>query len=241
MCVIFEQQNFFIFVLVYSEYYTIFVGELVKGTNHLYTLIGCYFIAKEKMNNAIKRISETSALKPLMVTEMQTARTKVKAKTKSAFECTFSFARMVKQSSDHFKTKECKAQLELIGITWTMKQFFDNLGEGEEGFGKEWCYRLIKAVKLEFKTIVVDNKEVKVNMLEKYLTTQSTFSIAEFIKFASDIQEEKEKEEFKLKLVFNDIKLSINSKDELTTDLTKAEIKSIMVLLQRKMDTMTEK
>ena len=190
------------------------------------------------MNNAIKRITETSALKPLMVTEMQTARTQVKAKTKSAFECTFSFARMVKQSADHFKTKECKAELTLINVNWTMKEFFDNLGEG---FGKEWCYRLIKAVKLEFKTIVVDNKEVKVNMLEKYLTTQSTFSIAEFIKFASDIQEEKEKEEFKLKLVFNDIKLSINSKDELTTDLTKAEIKSIMVLLQRKMDSMTEK
>ena len=193
---------------------------------------------KEIMNNAIKRITETSALKPLMITEMQTARTQVKAKTKSAFECTFKFARMVKQSAEHFKTKECKAELELIGITWTMKQFFDNLGDG---FGKEWCYRLIKAVKLEFKTIVVDNKEEKVNMLEKYLATQSTFSIAEFIKFASDIKEEKEKEEFKLKLVFNDIKLSINSKDELNTELTKAEIKSIMILLQRKMDTMTEK
>ena len=190
------------------------------------------------MNNAIKRISETSVLKPLMITEMQTARTQVKAKTKSAFECTFKFARLVKESADYFKTKQCKSDLNDISVTWTMKEFFDNLGEG---FGKEWCYRLIKAVKLEFKTIVVDGKEVKVNMLEKYLATQSNFSIAEFIKFASDIKEEKEKEEFKLKLVFNDVKLSINSKDELTTDLTKAEIKSIMVLLQRKMDTMTEK
>ena len=190
------------------------------------------------MNNAIKRITETSVLKPLMVTELLTARTQAKAKTKSAFECTFKFARMVKQSADHFKTKECKAHLNDISVTWTMKEFFDNLGEG---FGKEWCYRLIKAVKLEFKTIVVDGKEVKVNMLEKYLATEERFSINEFIKFASDIKEEKEKEEFKLKLVFNDIKLSINSKDELTTELTKAEIKSIMVLLQRKMDTMTEK
>jgi hypothetical protein len=190
------------------------------------------------MNNAIKRITETSVLKPLMVTELLTARKQVKAKTKSAFECTFEFARMVKQSADHFKTKECKKELELINVTWTMKEFFDNLGEG---FGKEWCYRLIKAVKLEFKTIVVDGKEVKVNMLKKYLATEERFSINEFIKFASDIKEEKEKEEFKLKLVFNDIKLSINSKDELITDLTKAEIKSIMVLLQRKMDTMTEK
>jgi hypothetical protein len=193
---------------------------------------------KEKMNNAIKRISETSVLKPLMVTELLTARKQVKAKTKGAFECTFDFARMVKESADYFKTKQCKADLNDISVTWTMKEFFDNLGEG---FGKEWCYRLIKAVKLEFKTSVVNGKEVKVNMLEKYLSTQSNFSIAEFIKFASDIKEEKEKEEFKLKLVFNDIKLSINSKDELTTDLTKAEIKSIMVLLQRKMDTMTEK
>ena len=139
------------------------------------------------MNNAIKRISETSVLKPLMITEMQTARTQVKAKTKSAFDCTFKFARMVKQSADYFKTKQCKADLNDISVTWTMKEFFDNLGEG---FGKEWCYRLIKAVKLEFKTIVVDNKEVQVNMLEKYLATESTFSIEKFIKLDifSDVQ-----------------------------------------------------
>ena len=188
--------------------------------------------------NAIKTISETSNLKQLKVTELQTAQTKTKAKSKSSFEYTFEFARLVKESADYFKTKECKENLAKINITWKLEDFFNNLGEG---FGKQWCYRLIKAVKLEFKTIKENGKDVKINMLEKYLNSEERFSIMEFVKFASDKKEEKEKEEFKLKLVFNDVKLSINSKDELNTELTKAEIKAIMILLQRKMDTMTEK
>ena len=190
------------------------------------------------MNTLLKKISETSNLKQLKITELQTARTKTKAKSKSSFEATFEFAKLVKESAEYFKTKECKANLEAIECSWKLEDFFNNLGDG---FGKQWCYRLIKAVKLEFKTIKKDGKDVKVNMIEKYLNSEERFSIAEFIKFASDIKEEKEKEEFKLKLVFNDIKLSINSKDELDTTLSKEEIKAIMILLQRKMDTMTEK
>jgi len=190
------------------------------------------------MNTLLKKISETSNLKQLKITELQTAQTKTKAKSKSSFEYTFEFARLVKESADYFKTKECKENLAKIDVIWKLEDFFNNLGER---FGKQWCYRLIKAVKLEFKTIKKDGKEINVNMLEKYLNSEERFSIMEFVKFASDIKEEKEKEEFKLKLVFNDVKLSINSKDELTTELTKEEIKSIMILLQRKMDTMTEK
>jgi hypothetical protein len=187
------------------------------------------------MSNTLNHIKQTSNLQQLLIAELQAGQVKTKAKSKSAFECTFKLARLVNQSTIYFKTKECKGNLEKIGVTWTMKEFFVNLGEG---FSKEWCYRLIKAVSLEFKA---DSEGNKTSMLDKYLLNSTTFSIADFIKFASDIKEEKEKEAFKLKLVFNDIKLSINSKDELATDLTKADIKLIMVLLQRKMDTMTEK
>lgn len=188
--------------------------------------------------NAIKTISETSNLKQLRVTELQMTQKQSKAKSKSSFEATFKFAKLVKESADYFKTKECKENLAKIDIVWKLEDFFNNLGEG---FGKQWCYRLIKAVKLEFKTIVKDGKEEKINMFEKYLNSEERFSIIEFIKFASDIKEEKQKEDFKLKLVFNDVKLSINSKDELNTTLSKDEIKSILILLQRKIDTMTEK
>lgn len=190
------------------------------------------------MNNLLETISKSSNLKQLKITELKTAQEKTKAKSKSSFEATFQFAKLVKESADYFKTKECKENLEKIGIVWKLEDFFNNLGEG---FGKQWCYRLIKAVKLEFKTIEKDGKEQKINMFEKYLNSENKYSIVEFIKFASDKKEEKEKEEFKLKLVFNDVKLSINSKDELNTELTKAEIKSIMILLQRKIDTMIEK
>jgi hypothetical protein len=80
-------------------------------------------------------------------------------------------------------------------------------------------------------------------MLDKYLNSEQTnYSIELFVKWAEDKpKDEKKKETFKLKLVFNDIKLSINSKDELDTTLSASEIKAIMVLLQRKIDTMTTK
>jgi len=173
-------------------------------------------------NLSIKRITETANLKELNVANLLTSAEKVKAKGKSVFEDTFEMARMIKKSADYFKTKECKTNLDAIGITWTMEEFFNELGDG---FGKSWCYKLIKAVKFEAK-------------LQDYLNSEERFSIAEFIKFAQGIKEDKPKTEFKLKLTFGESKLSIDDKDELKSELTSEQIKAVITLLTRKLSTM---
>lgn len=170
-------------------------------------------------NLSIKRITETANLKELNVANLLTSAKKVKAKGKSVFEDTFEMARMISKSADYFKTKECKMNLDAIGITWTMEDFFNELGDG---FGKSWCYKLIKAVKFDSK-------------LQDYLDSFERFSIAEFIKFAQGKQDDKVKTEFKLKLTFGDAKLSIDDKDEMVTTLTDEQIRKIITLLTRKL------
>ena len=185
------------------------------------------------MNNlTIKRISETANLKGLNVTKLLTSAKNVKAKSKSSFEYTFEFARLVKESAEYFKTKECKENLSNIGVDWKIEDFFNELGDG---FGKAWCYRLIKAVKLEFKTILKDNVEVKVSNLQAYLDSAERFSIAEFTKFAQGVKDDKVKTEFKLKLTFGDAKLSIDDKNEMVTTLTDEQIRKIITLLTLKL------
>jgi hypothetical protein len=186
-------------------------------------------------NLTIKRISETANLKGLNVTKLLASAKNVKAKSKSSFEYTFEFARLVTESANYFKSKECKENLSNIGVDWKIEDFFNELGEG---FGKAWCYRLIKAVKVEFKTIQKDGIDVKVSNLQSYLDSSERFSIAEFIKFAQGVQDDKVKTEFKLKLTFGEAKLSIDDKDELKTEMSSEQIKAIITLLTRKLSTM---
>jgi len=183
-------------------------------------------------NLTIKRISETANLKGLNVANLLTSAKNVKSKSKSSFEYTFEFARLVTESANYFKTKECKENLSNIGVDWKIEDFFNELGDG---FGKAWCYRLIKAVKLEFKTIQKEGVDVKVSNLQAYLDSSVRFSIAEFIKFAQGIQDEKVKTEFKLKLTFGEAKLSIDDKDEMITTLTDEQIRKIITMLTRKL------
>jgi hypothetical protein len=197
-------------------------------TKQFYLLLNL-FIMK---NLTIKRISETANLQGLNVTKLLASAKNVKAKSKSSFEYTFEFARLVSESANYFKTKECKENLSNIGVDWKMEDFFNELGDG---FGKAWCYRLIKAVKLEFKTIQKDGVDVKVSNLQAYLDSFERFSIAEFIKFAQGVKDEKPKVEFKLKLTFGESKLSIDDKDEMVTTLTDEQIRKIITLLTRKL------
>lgn len=174
------------------------------------------------MNNSnlsIERIKTTANLRELNIADLLTSAKKVKAKGKSVFEDTFEMARIINKSANYFKTKECKMNLDAIGITWTMEEFFNELGDG---FGKSWCYKLIKAVKFEAK-------------LQDYLNSAERFSIAEFIKFAQGIKEDKVKTEFKLKLTFGESKLSIDDKDELKTEMTDDQIRAVITLLTRKL------
>ena len=189
------------------------------------------------MNNlTIKRISETANLQGLNVTKLLASAKNVKAKSKSSFEFTFEFARLVNESANYFKTKECKDNLSAIGVDWKLEDFFNNLGSG---FTKQYCYRLIKAVKLEFKTIEKDGVEVQKSNLQAYLDSSVRFSIEEFTKFAKD-EPTKEKTENKLSLTFGKETLKVTDKDELITKMTRPQIEGLINLLNRKLSTMVE-
>jgi hypothetical protein len=142
---------------------------------------------------------------------------------KCGFETTMKLAKAVSESTEYFKTKECKQFFKVADVDWTMEQFFQYLGFME----RSWCYRLIKANKF------ADKQGDYLN------SVRDTYNLQDFLKFVTDTPT-KEKEEFKLKLTFGESKLSINDKDELTSTLTKAQIQAVIVLLKRKMDTMIE-
>jgi SNF2 family DNA or RNA helicase len=184
----------------------------------------------------LDRIIATANLKELNVAQLLKAETSNKAKSKSSFEVTFEFARLVSKSATYFKTKECKANLSAIGVEWKLEDFFNNLGAG---FTKQYCYRLIKAVKLEFKTIEKDGVEIQTSNLQAYLDSSVRFSIEEFTKFAKD-EPTKDKAENKLSLTFGKATLKVTDKDELITKMTRPQIEGLINLLNRKLSTMVE-
>lgn len=167
------------------------------------------------VNNARKGINAEaiSELKAIETTNL-----------KSGLETTFKLAKLVSDSADYFKTKECKQFFKVADVEWKMDDFFMFLGFEE----KSWCYRLIKANKF------ADKQGDYLN------SVRDTYNVQDFLKFATDAPT-KEKEEFKLKLTYGDGALSISEKDELIVKkLTKAQIQAVIVLLKRKMDTMIE-
>jgi hypothetical protein len=159
-----------------------------------------------------------------------------KKKSKSSFEDTFKLARLINDSAEYFKTKECKQIFASNGLTWKLEDFFNHLG-----FQKQWCYKLIKAVKLEFKVIQEDKKEaVKINVLENYLKLDlNGYSIIEFIKFANG-EPKKEAEKSILNISYGDIKVKINAKNELVSTTTEAELKAIITRLTAELDRMQD-
>jgi hypothetical protein len=192
-------------------------------------------ISKVLNNDVVKNGLNIEAIKTANEIGTRTA--------KSSVSSTFETARLLTASVEFFKSKVCKQVFRSHELDWTIEQYLKHIGFPS----KAWAYTLMKAVKLEFKTIqtIKGTKatETKVNMLDKYLSSEQTnYSIELFVKWAEDKpKDDKKKETFKLKLIFNDVKLSINSKDELDTTLSASEIKSIMVLLQRKIDAMAKK
>jgi len=159
-----------------------------------------------------------------------------KKKSKSSFEDTFKLARLINESAEYFKTKECKQIFASNGLAWKLEDFFNYLG-----FQKQWCYKLIKAVKLEFKVIQEDKKEaVKINVLENYLKLDlNGYSIIEFIKFANG-EPKKEAEKSILNISYGDIKVKINAKNELVSTTTEAELKAIIIRLTAELDRMKD-
>lgn len=151
-----------------------------------------------------------------------TATANVSKKSKSSVNTTFETAKLIKNSVDYFKSKECKQIFVANGLLWKLEDFFNHIG-----YGKQWVYKLLQAVKIG------DEK------FQQYLSLdQLTYSIDAFVLWAND-KPKAEKTEFKLKLTFGEAKLSIDEKDELKTELTSEQIKAVITLLTRKLSTMS--
>ena len=171
--------------------------------------------------NELKKIIATPSLKALNIEAINEKQTIGRGKLKSGFKDTFTNAKLIKASVDHFKTKECKHELELIGINWTIEQYMLNAFNLE----KSWCYKLFKALTFEAK-------------VEQYLSIEATnYSIALFLAFCND-KPKAETEKPILSLTYGEIKVKINAKNELTSENTKAELLAIITRLTAEMSKM---
>ena len=143
-------------------------------------------------------------------------------------------------ATEYFKSKECKQIRDTEGLTWKLEDFFKYAGFKS----KPWAYLLLKAVKLEFKTITNEKtgKETKVNVLEAYLNSEQdkSYSMEKFVLYATD-KPKAEKIENKLTLTFGDSKLSISDKNELTTKMKVDELKAVITLLLAQVEILNKK
>jgi hypothetical protein len=153
-----------------------------------------------------------------------TATANVSKKSKSSVNTTFETAKLIKDSVDYFKSKECKQIFVANGLLWKLEDFFNHIG-----YGKQWVYKLLQAVKIG------DEK------FQQYLSLdQLTYSIDAFVLWAND-KPKAEKVENKLTLTFGDSKLSISDKNELTTKMTADELKAIITLLIAQVEILSRK
>ena len=158
----------------------------------------------------------------------------------SSVNRTFQTARLLHSATEYFKSKECKQIRDTEGLTWKLEDFFKYAGFKS----KPWAYLLLKAVKLEFKTITNEKtgKQIKVNVLEAYLNSEQdkSYSMEKFVLYATD-KPKAEKIENKLTLTFGDSKLSISDKNELTTKMKVDELKAVITLLIAQVEILNKK
>ena len=153
---------------------------------------------------------------------------------------TFQTARLLHSATEYFKSKECKQIRDTEGLTWKLEDFFKYAGFPS----KSWAYLLLKAVKLEFKTITNEatGKQTKVDVLKAYLNSEQekSYSMEKFVLYATD-KPAVVKVEKKLTLTFGDSKLSISDKNELTTKMTASQIKAVITLLIAQVEILDRK
>jgi len=140
---------------------------------------------------------------------------------KSSVNETFQTAKLIASATEYFKSKECKQIFVSQGLPWKLEDFFNHIG-----YSKAWAYKLLKAVKFGDKKF------------NDYMdSNQETYSIEKFNAWADD-KETKETEKPILSLTYGEIKVKINSKNELTSENTKAELLAIITRLTAEMSKM---
>ena len=142
----------------------------------------------------------------------------------SLFKETLKVGKMFNESLTYFKSNDCKEILKANGnLIIKVEDFIWDCF----GMKKAWFYKCIQAYKTTEK-----EKQSFIN------SNPPIFGVNEFLKFLKEGEETKEVEKPILSLTYGDIKLKINSKNELTSDTSKEQLKAIITRLTAEMDKM---
>lgn len=175
---------------------------------------------------ALIKLTESNTLlkNGLQIQEINLQLKKNQNNGESLFKETLKVGKMFNESLTYFKSNDCKEILKANGnLIIKVEDFiWDCFGKK-----KAWFYKCIQAHKTTEK-----EKQSFIN------SNPPIFGVNEFLKFLKEGEETKEVEKPILSLTYGDIKLKINSKNELTSDTSKEQLKAIITRLTAEMDKM---
>ena len=175
---------------------------------------------------ALIKLTESNTLlrNGLQIQEINLQLKKNQNNGESLFKETLKVGKMFNESLTYFKSNDCKAILKANGnLIIKVEDFiWDCFGKK-----KAWFYKCIQAYKTTEK-----EKQAFIN------SNPPIFGVNEFLKFLKEGEETKETEKPILSLTYGEIKVKINSKNELTSENTKAELLAIITRLTAEMSKM---
>ena len=167
---------------------------------------------------ALIKLTESNTLlkNGLQIQEINLQLKKNQNNGESLFKETLKVGKMFNESLTYFKSNECKEILKQEKIILKVEDFiWDCFGKK-----KAWFYKCIQAHKTTEK-----EKQSFIN------SNPPIFGVNEFLKFLKEGEETKETEKPILSLTYGDIKVKINSKNELTSDTSKEQLQAIITRL----------
>jgi hypothetical protein len=168
---------------------------------------------------ALIKLTESNTLlkNGLQIQEINLQLKKNQNNGESLFKETLKVGKMFNESLTYFKSNDCKAILKENGnLIIKVEDFiWDCFGKK-----KAWFYKCIQAHKTTEK-----EKQSFIN------SNPPIFGVNEFLKFLKEGEETKETEKPILSLTYGDIKVKINSKNELTSDTSKEQLQAIITRL----------
>jgi hypothetical protein len=175
---------------------------------------------------ALIKLTESNTLlrNGLQIQEINLQLKKNQNNGESLFKETLKVGKMFSESLTYFKSNDCKEILKANGnLIIKVEDFiWDCFGKK-----KAWFYKCIQAYKTTEK-----EKQAFIN------SNPPIFGVNEFLKFLKEGEETKETEKAILSLTYGEIKLKINSKNELISTNTKDELKAIITRLTIEMNKM---
>ena len=168
---------------------------------------------------ALIKLTESNTLlkNGLQIQEINLQLKKNQNNGESLFKETLKVGKMFNESLTYFKSNDCKEILKANGnLIIKVEDFiWDCFGKK-----KAWFYKCIQAHKTTEK-----EKQSFIN------SNPPIFGVNEFLKFLKEGEETKEVEKPILSLTYGDIKVKINSKNELTSDTSKEQLQAIITRL----------